>query len=122
MGVHAASLTVFLDVLVAGPSLNEALSGVTTAIPGGTRVLSVGGPANNVVTVNFSSDFAVSGSAQVEAVAQVVYTIDDSPPPKPAPTGVLFEIEGAPIPVPTGSGSETTTPVTVLNYPGMLAG
>ncbi|HEY3941473.1 MAG TPA: GerMN domain-containing protein [Acidimicrobiales bacterium] len=117
-----SGLSAILDYLFAGPSLQDLEAGVTTAIPSGSQVLSVGPPSDNVVAVNFSADFGapVSQHAQILAVAQVVYTIANAPSIA-STIGVIFEIDGTPIAVPTGSGAETTQPVTVANYPGLLA-
>ncbi len=119
VAVHAG-LQGILDYLVAGPAAPEIDVGVTTAIPAGTAVLSSSPPVNNVVTVNFSADFGdpVSQQTQIQAVAQVVYTIASALQPT---VSVLFEINSAPITVPTLSGAETAQPVTIADYPGMLS-
>jgi spore germination protein GerM len=121
VALHAGLIGI-LDYLVAGPSLPELEADVTTAIPSGTRVLSVTAPtkSDNVVTVDFSTDFGdpVSEVTQIQAIAQVVYTIASAEPLQP--TSALFEIDGALIDVPTGNGTETAQPVTVADYPGVV--
>ena len=119
VAVHAG-LQGILDYLVAGPAAPEIEVGVTTSIPVGTAVLSTSPPVNNVVTVNFSTDFGdpVTEQAQIQAIAQVVYTVASALQPT---VSVLFEIDGAPISVPTGSGTETAQPVTIADYPGMVS-
>jgi spore germination protein GerM len=116
LNVHAAGLTAILEYLVTGPSAIEITSGVTTFIPGDTRVLSVSAPVNNVITVDFSDGLRrVTGAAQVQAVEQIVYTIDSVSIPQT--TGILFQIGGLPISVPKGNGTETDGPVSAGDYP-----
>ncbi|HUZ10122.1 MAG TPA: GerMN domain-containing protein [Acidimicrobiales bacterium] len=115
LNVKVAGLTSILETLVTGPSALEAQSGVTTSIPGDTRVLSVSAPVNKVVTVDFGNALSrVTGASQVQAVEQIVFTIDNAQPS----TGVLFEIDGSAIEVPKGNGGSTAGPVTVADYPG----
>jgi hypothetical protein len=117
LNVKAAALNSILEILVTGPSPSEALFGVSTSIPADTAVLSVSGPVNNVVTVNFSDALTrVTGTSQVQAVEQVVFTIDNAPSIPPS-TAVLFEIDGLPIAVPKGNGVETNAPVSATDYP-----
>ncbi len=106
--VVPAALRSVLDALLKGPTQGETLNGYTTAIPTGTRLLSVSadGP---VVTVNLSAPFAqLSGTAQIQAVEQVVFTVVAETTPA---TGVLFEVLGRPIDVPVASGQEVPGPV-----------
>lgn len=114
LNVKVAGLTAILETLITGPSVLEAQSGVTTSIPADTRVLSVSPPVGRVVTVNFSDALLrVTGSSQVQAVEQIVFTIDSAQPS----TAVQFEINGFAIEVPKGDGTETANPVTVADYP-----
>ena len=112
-----APLSAVLSALVAGPTRSEIARGYTTAIPAGTLVLSNNESAGNVV-MNFNAAFGqVSGSAQVQAVAQVVFTVATQLADS---TGVLFEIDGQPIPVPIGSGALVPGPVYLLDFPSFL--
>ena len=120
--VKVAGLTAILEYLVAGPSADEAVAGVSTFIPPDTRVLSVSPPVNGVITVNFSDALRrVTGSSQGEAVEQIVFTIDNAPQ-IPQTTGVQFEIDGFAIGVPKGNSPETLEPVTMADYPGATVG
>jgi spore germination protein GerM len=112
-------LTDLMDLLLGGPSTGESEAAVTTAVPLGTQVISVSPVTNNVVTVNFTDVFRLAvGAAPVNAIQQVVYTIDRSPLiTTSSPVGVLFEVDGRPIEVPLPNGVETGNPVTTANYP-----
>jgi spore germination protein GerM len=118
LALHA-TLADLIDLLLAGPSTGESQQAVTSAVPVGTEILSVSSVTNNVVTVNFSDAFRLAvGAAPVNAVQQVVYTIDKSPLVNASPpVGVLFEVDGRPIEVPLQNGVETSTPVTSADYP-----
>jgi hypothetical protein len=112
-----APLTAVLNALIAGPTRSETARGYSTAIPSGTQIISDQQVSGNVV-MNFNATFGlVSGSAQVQAVAQIVFTIatqlQDS-------TGVLFEINGQPILIPIGSGALVPGPVYLLDFPSYL--
>lgn len=112
-----ATLLSTLDALMDGPTTVEATGGYTTAIPPGTRVLSAvqaSTPSGTTVTVDFNESFGqVTGSAQVSAVEQVVFTVADQVGPD---TGVVFEIRGNPIDVPTGNGVQVNGPVHALDF------
>jgi spore germination protein GerM len=100
--VPAEALRLLLD----GPSAQEATRGLTSDVPGQTRLVSLdlSGP---VATVDLSPEFGtVGGSEQVLAVAQIVYTLTAS---RFIDT-VRFAINGKPIEVPDGSGSLASAP------------
>lgn len=95
-----AGLDAVLDALFAGPTAAEAARGLQTAIPAQTKVLSTS-VAGGVATVNLDSSLnQLVGPAQVEAVAQVVYTATA----QPGVVAVVFEFSGqqAEVPVQTG--------------------
>ncbi len=103
-----APLSVVLTALVNGPSQAEAASGISTAIPLSTRVISAT-LSNNVVTVNFNSAFGqISGPATIQAVSQVVSTVAID---LALNTGVIFEINSQPTDVPIANGSQVSGPV-----------
>lgn len=93
-----------LNALLKGVTDAEANSGLRSNITSGTKLLSVKGPEDGVVTVDLSGEFlTVSRELQRLALAQVVFTV----------TGltnvdrVLFEFDGKPAEVP-GRGQELT--------------
>jgi spore germination protein GerM len=103
-----ATLLDVLHDLTQGPTGAEMQSGLTTAIPTTTRVLSAVS-ANGQATVNFNAAFGqITGPAQVQAVTQVVLTVVGQ---VGASTGVRFEIEGQPTEVPDASGVEQSGPI-----------
>ncbi len=68
--------TAALEALCAGPSESESAAGLTSAVPGGTRVLGLS-IAGTTARVDLSAQFAAGGgSLSMQArVAQVVYTL-----------------------------------------------
>ncbi len=107
------TLTEVLDVLLAGPTTLEAARRVTTALSSNVRVRSAT-VSGTIATINFNTAFEeISGTAQVLAVAQVVYTVTGQ---LGTEVGVQFAIDGTPVPVPTATGAEVTGPVHLLDY------
>jgi spore germination protein GerM len=98
---------------LAGPTTLESARRVTTALSSNVRVRSAT-VSGSIATINFNTAFEeISGTAQVLAVAQVVYTVTGQ---LGTDVGVQFEIDGTPVPVPTATGAEVTGPVHLLNY------
>ena len=86
--------TAALAALFAGPTRRERASGLTTAIPEGTRLLGVT-IADGVAQIDLTSDFeaaAATRSLQLR-LAQVVYTVTQFPTVKT----VRFSVDGAPV-------------------------
>jgi spore germination protein GerM len=80
---------------------------VSTAITTDVRLLGVS-VDGAIVTLDLSRAFATVGNPQqIEALAQLVWTVTAVPDV----TGVRFAIEGEPVEVPTGDGTLTTSPV-----------
>jgi Sporulation and spore germination len=97
-----APMTTVLDALIAGPSASEAGAGLATAVPPETDVLSAA-ISSGVATVNLAGTFdQLVGQAQIEAVAQIVFTATS----QPGVHGVAFELEGQPVEVPVAGGAE----------------
>ena len=71
-------------------------------------------PSADVVTVDFNTAFGlISGTQEVQAVAQVVFTVTKQVGRQ---IGVQFEIEGVPTDVPTATGAEVAGPVSYDKY------
>lgn len=105
---YPAALKSVLQVLVEGPTQGETLQGYWTAIPQGVSVLSAS-QSGDIATVNLSSEFGqISGTAQVQAVEQFVFTVTSLNTPD---TGVQFEVDGQPTEVPIGTGEQSAGPV-----------
>jgi len=112
-----ASLAALLAALLAGPTAAEASSGITTALPPQVKIISTS-ETGGVATLNLNSAFGqINGSAETQAVAQLVLTAST----EPTVSSVLFEIEGSPISVPTAGGVVSAAPVVPLQYLTMVA-
>lgn len=101
-----------LELVAAGPSRAEVLSGLRTAL--GPQLVSVDDPglAGGTAELILSPEFAgVSGGNQLLAVAQVVFTVTE----RPGVTQVHFSSAGAPVEVPTDAGL-TDAPVGRADY------
>jgi len=112
-----ATLQAVIEALVGGPSAQDVAAGYSTALPSSLRVLSATtstSAGQSVAVVDFGSGFGlISGSEQVQAVSQVVFTVATY---ESLTTGVLFEIDGAPIPVPLASGAVVPGPVYAYQF------
>jgi hypothetical protein len=103
--------------LLGGPSPSEAAAGLASAVPSRTRLLSLD-VFGTTVTLDLSKEFGdVSGRDQVNAVAQLVYTVTQSP----RIDSVKLAVDGKPIEVPDGTGSLTLDPVSRADF-AALAG
>jgi hypothetical protein len=108
--------TAALEALLAGPTQSEGASGLTTAIPDGTRLLGVT-IANGVAHVDLTSDFesAAGTRSQQLRLAQVVYTLTQFPTVK----AVRFSLDGSPVSVVSGSGNVVGHAVGRDDYRGL---
>ncbi len=96
----ATTTAAAIDRLVEGPTRAEVSTGIRTALPpevvGVDEVLPDG-----LVTVSVTRGFTgITGSNQLLAVAQIVWTLTDLP----TVTTVRFVVEGTPVEVPTDGG------------------
>jgi hypothetical protein len=98
------SLAGVLGLLVRGPSNAETLSGLESAVPAQTTVLGAVVGSTGLATVNLGgSTFGqLVGQAQIEAVAQIVYTASA----QPGVSNVAFELAGQAVDVPVASGAQ----------------
>jgi spore germination protein GerM len=98
--------------LLRGPTPDESVAGITTAVPPSTRMLSLD-VSDGVATVDLSAEFGTSnGDNQVVAVAQIVFTVTASPYVRAA----LFSVDGRPIQVPDDTGSLSSVPRSRAEY------
>lgn len=96
-----------VNALLEGPSEDEAVTGVRTAINPSTEA-TVTRPSPELVAVDLSSSFAaVPTQEQRFALAQIVFTATGLP----GVTGVRFTLAGAPVEVPLPDGTLTSAPV-----------
>ena len=90
-----------LGLLTAGPNRDEVLGGLRTAVTPQALVSGDAAVVGTTAEVVLAREFtAVSGSNQLLAVAQVVWTLTEAP----GVTQVRFSAAGAPIEVPTDAG------------------
>lgn len=104
--------------LLQGPTVSERAQRLRTAIPAGTTLLGVRYAGPGIVTVNLSANILeASGDSLVAAVAQIVYTLDETENFR----GVRLQIDGESRQWPTGDGTLTSAPLSVYLYPGRAA-
>lgn len=95
-----------------GPSAQEAAQGIGTDVPARARLVSLK-TAGSVATVELSAEFGtVSGTEQVLAVAEIVYTLTEFPQVR----AVAFVLQGQQVEVPDASGSLSAAPRTRADY------
>ena len=98
-----APLFTVLAVMAAGPTANEAVLGVRSALPGPDVVRQVG-MAGGTATVDLAPTFQdIPPGDQVLALAQIVYTLTA----RPGIGRVAFTLDGQTIDAPRGDGSLT---------------
>jgi spore germination protein GerM len=101
--VNQQSLAEVLDALLRGPTNAEVASGLQSAVPPQTTVLGAVLGAGGVATVNLGGTLGqLVGQAQIEAVAQIVFTATALP----GVTQVAFQLQGQAIDVPIASGAQ----------------
>ncbi len=106
------SLDDVLAALQAGPTAAETAGGVTSAIPQSTGALT-SRTLGNVATVQLTNAFdTLTGSSEIEAVAQIVYTATAVPGVR----SVAFTLGGKAVDVPDQSGVLLAPPVTRSDY------
>jgi spore germination protein GerM len=113
--VGSSSLDAVLAELERSPTDAESADGLRSAL---TDVEAIAGTevSRGVATVDLSDSFAeISGSEQLVAIAQLVYTATA----RPGIGQVTFTLEGQPIEVPRGDGSLTGDAVTRGDYARM---
>ncbi len=114
-----AAATSSIDELLAGPSVLErgASPGISSLIPGGTRLIGVR-IAAGIATVNLSSDYASGGGSfsMRGRLAQVVYTLTQFA----SVSSVRFELDGQPVTVFSTEGIVLDKPVGRNAYRDLL--
>lgn len=110
--------TSILRSLVSGPTEDEQKTGLRSAIPQGTKVLSARFVASDLVKVDVSSRiFDATGDDLVSAIAQIVLTLAEID----GVERVVIVVDGEPQEWPRGDGSLTDEPLTEFDYPGRAA-
>ena len=100
--------TAALNALLGGPLAAERAAGLSSEIPGGTRLLGIT-IANGVANVDLSSDYESGADARTLQLrlAQIVYTLTQFP----TVSSVRFSVEGTPVNVFSSSGIVLDHPV-----------
>lgn len=106
-----------LVALLAGPNTVELAAQLRTAIPAGTEVLS-STLRGGILRVDVSSDLLqLSGEVLVGAIAQIVFTVAEIDGVR----SVKILVDGEDQQWPAGNGELQEAPLTVYDYPGLLA-
>lgn len=118
------TLRTVLHALFAGPTTKEKSAGVRSSISPDVRLLRARPErpdgATGVVTLDLNQAFGdISGTQQVLAVAQIVYTTTAY---LGTGYGVLFEIDGVATDVPTVTGAQVPGPVHRTTYASLISG
>jgi len=104
-----------INALLGGPTDDEAVAGLRTAVHPSTEV-DVGRPSDAVVPVDLSAAFAaVQSQEQRLALAQIVFTATGFP----GVTGVRFTLADAPVEIPLPDGTLTSEPVGRAAFPAL---
>jgi hypothetical protein len=105
--------TAAISALLGGPNGIERKSGLTSAVPAGTRLLGIS-ITKRVATVDLTSEYQSGGGSlsMQKRLGQVVYTLTQFPSVK----AVRFELDGAPVSVFSGEGIILDHPVGRSDY------
>ena len=104
-----------IAALLAGPTEEEAVGGLRTAINPTTRA-TVTRPRPSIVAIDLTPDFAaVPTPEQRLALGQLVFTATSFP----GVAGVLFTVASAPVGVPLPDGTLTSEPVDRTTFPSI---
>lgn len=115
----SGELGVAIGDLLAGPTRREVATGVSSAIPGGTRVLNSAVTVGGTAELNFGSALtSVTGHEELLAFAQIVATATSAP----GVIRVQISVEGQPVNAPLPGGTLAQRPVTRADYASVLKG
>jgi hypothetical protein len=104
-----------IESLLAGPTAEEAGSGLRSAIANQTRLLSVR-VQSGVATIDLSGEFtAIGGQEQILALGQLVYTATAAQ----GVFGVKLSLDSRPVEVPRGDGTLTPEALGPEDYAGL---
>jgi spore germination protein GerM len=107
-----ADVAATVNALLLGPTEEENLLGLRSAIPPGTRLIDAA-VDGNVVTLNLSDEFAgVGGDAQRSALGQLVWTATAVP----GIDGVLIAVGNEPVSVPDAGGELIDRPLVRADF------
>jgi germination protein M len=109
--------TAAVNALLAGPSAAERSAGLTSAVPGGTRLLGIA-IRGGLATVDLTSEYQSGGGAlsMQTRLGQVVYTLTQFPTVQK----VRFRLDGSPVNVFSSEGIVLDHPVGRSDYADLL--
>lgn len=109
--------TAAVNALLAGPTPDERVTGLASAVPAGTRLLGIA-IHDGVATVDLTSEFQSGAGARSMQLrlAQVVYTLTQFPTVQK----VLFRLDGSPVDVFSSEGIVLDHPVGRADYVDLL--
>ncbi len=111
------SVTQRLNSLFGPLTVAEGSARLRTAIPEGLRLRSAIVQSNGVAVVDVSDELlALSSSALVDGVSQIVFTVTEVP----GATSVDLRVDGQNLQWPAGDGTLQSKPLTVYDYPGFI--
>jgi len=104
-----------LIALLEGPTADEQQAGLRSAIPRGTKLLSVRFVSSGTIQADFSSAiFDATGDDLVSALAQIVFTLTDID----GVDQVSVTVDGRLTEWPRGDGTLVARPLTAFDFPG----
>lgn len=112
-----AVATAAVSALLDGPTATERNAGITSAVPGGTRLLGIN-IQNGVATVDLTSEYQSGGGSlsMQTRLGQVVYTLTQFPTVQ----RVRFRLDGSPVNVFSSEGIVLDHPVGRADYADLL--
>lgn len=115
----SGDLGVAIGDLLAGPTRHEVAAGVSSALPGGTRILNSAVTSGGTAELNFGSALtSLTGHEELLAFAQIVATATSAP----GVNWVQISVEGQPVNAPLPGGTLAQRPVTRADYASVLTG
>lgn len=110
--VEDQALATVLDEIERGPTDSESAAGLRSALTDSDVIIGTD-VTGTTATVDLADSFStISGSEQLVAIAQLVYTATATG----EASQVVFTLEGRPVEIPHGDGSLTGGPVTRDDY------
>ena len=112
----AVSVEELMEILLLGPNQDEVQAQFNTAIPSGTELID-SRTQGQVLTVDLTDEILdLDRQNLTRAVAQIVYTATELA----GIEAVQIEIVGIRLSAPTADGDDTTDPLRVYDFPGLI--
>ena len=112
----AVSVEELMEILLLGPNQEEVQAQFNTSIPSGTELIDTR-TQGQVLTVDLTEEILdLDRQNLTRAVAQIVYTATELA----GIEAVQIEIAGVRLSAPTADGDDTTDPLRVYDFPGLI--